>query len=38
MAYINCNLNLIANVGSIIDYLNKNYDKIEEKKKADDNW
>ena len=38
MAYINCNLNLIANVGSIIDYLNKNYSKIEEKKKADDNW
>ena len=38
MAYINCNLNLIANVGSIIDYLNKNYDKIEEKNKANDNW
>ena len=38
MAYINCNLRLIANVASIIDYLNKNYSKIEEKKKADDNW
>lgn len=38
MAYINCNLRLIANVASIIDYLNKNYNKIEEKKKADDNW
>ena len=38
MAYINCNLRLIANVASIIDYLNKNYNKIEDKKKADDDW
>lgn len=38
MAYINCNLRLIANVASIIDYLNKNYSKIEEKIEAEDNW
>ena len=38
MAYINSNLRLIANVGSIIDYLNKNYSKQPEKKKEDNNW
>lgn len=38
MAYINSNLRLIANVGSIIDYLNKNYGKQPEKKKEDNNW
>lgn len=38
MAYINSNLRLIANVGSIIDYLNKNYIKQPEKKKEDSNW
>lgn len=38
MAYINSNLRLIANVASIIDYLNKNYDKIEKKKKDNEDW
>lgn len=38
MAYINSNLRLIANVASIIDYLNKNYDKIEKKKKDHEDW
>lgn len=38
MAYINSNLRLIANVASIIEYLNKNYDKIETKKKDNEDW
>lgn len=38
MAFINCHYNLILNLNSIFEYLNKNYSKLPEKKKADDNW
>ncbi len=37
-AYINCNLNLITTVGSIILYLNKNYLSLPAKEKKDDDW
>jgi hypothetical protein len=37
-AYINCNLNLITTVGSIILYLNKNYPSFPTKKEKDDDW
>ncbi len=38
MAFINCHYNLITNLAGIFDYLNKNYAKLPEKKKDDDNW
>lgn len=38
MAFINSHYNLILNLNSIFEYLNKNYAKLPEKKKADDNW
>ena len=38
MAFINCHYNLILNLASIFEYLNKNYAKLPEKKKEDDNW
>lgn len=37
-AYINCNLNLITTVGSVLLYLNKNYPSFSAKEKKDDNW
>ena len=38
MAFINCHYNLILNLSSLFEYLNKNYAKLPEKKKEDDNW
>ncbi len=37
-AYINCNLNLITTVGSILLYLNKNYPTFTSKEKKNDDW
>lgn len=37
-AYINCNLNLITTVGSVLLYLNKNYPYLPANKEKDNDW
>ena len=38
MAFLNCHAKLITSLANFVDYINNNYKRRPEKKKADDNW